>query len=128
MAEGWAKHFHSAEIDACSAGTDPHGLNPLAVRAMADAGVDIAAHTSNTIADCDPDTLDLVVTVCSDAHENCPVFMGSARVIHRGFDDPPRLAQNEPDDDAAMVHYERVRDEIKAFVEQLPHELVTPTE
>ena len=123
MAEGWARHLHPDAIDACSAGTDPHGLNPLAVRAMSEAGVDISAHTSKTIDDCDPATLDLVVTVCSDAHENCPVFMGDATVTHHGFDDPPHLAKDEPDEESAMAHYRRVRDEIRDYVAGLPGEL-----
>ena len=95
MAEGWARRLHPDRIDACSAGTDPHGLNQLAVRAMREAGVDISSHTSTTIDACQPETLDLVVTVCGHAHENCPVFLAQnprTRIVHRGFDDPPRLA------------------------------------
>jgi len=120
MAEGWARHLHGETLDACSAGTDPHGLNPMAVLAMAEAGVDISSHTSKTIADCDAKTLDLVVTVCGHARETCPVFPGAARVVHQGFDDPPKLAASAADDEEAMVHYRRVRDEIRAFVQTLP--------
>lgn len=119
MAEGWARHLHPS-IDACSAGTQPHGLNPLAVAAMAEAGVDISRHTSKTIDACAPDTLDLVVTVCASAHDACPVFPGAARVIHHAFDDPPRLAAGAKSDAEALPHYRRVRDEIRAFVETLP--------
>ncbi|TVQ62872.1 MAG: arsenate reductase ArsC [Phycisphaerales bacterium] len=120
MAEGWARHLHAESIDACSAGTSPHGLNPLAVRAMRETGADISAHTSKTIDACGPDTLDLVITVCAHAHETCPVFPGNARVLHRGFDDPPKLAAEAASDDEAMPHYRRVRDEIRAFIETLP--------
>jgi arsenate reductase len=120
MAEAWARRLHGGAIEACSAGTQPHGLNRLAVAAMAEAGVDISGHTSKTIADSDPGTLDLVVTVCGHAHESCPVFPGCARVLHRGFDDPPRLAAGAGSDAEALVHYRRVRDEIRAFVETLP--------
>jgi len=120
MAEGWARHLLTHQVDACSAGTNPHGLNPLAVRAMAEAGVDIASHTSKTVEACDPETLDLVITVCGHAHETCPVFPGRARVVHQGFDDPPRLAAGARTDDEALPHYRRVRDEIRAFVETLP--------
>ncbi|MFG0307251.1 MAG: arsenate reductase ArsC [Phycisphaerales bacterium JB040] len=123
MAEGWARRLHGERIDACSAGTDPHGLNPLAVRAMSEAGVDISAHTSKTIELCEPETLDLVVTVCGHAHESCPVFLAQnprTRAIHRGFDDPPKLAADAANDDEAMPHYRRVRDEIRAFVETVP--------
>lgn len=123
MAEGWARHLHGERIDACSAGTDPHGLNPLAVRAMGEVGVDIASHSSKAVEDCSPETIDIVVTVCGHAHENCPVFLSSnprTRVMHRGFDDPPRLAAQAGSDDEALPHYRRVRDEIRAFIEMLP--------
>ncbi|MFI4870701.1 MAG: arsenate reductase ArsC [Phycisphaerales bacterium JB061] len=127
MAEGWAKHLHADTIDACSAGTDPHGLNPLAVKAMAEVGVDISSHTSKKVEACDPDTLDLVVTVCGHANENCPVFIGKTRVVHQGFDDPPKLAEHAKDEDEALTHYRRVRDEIRAFIATLP-ELLTQYE
>jgi arsenate reductase len=120
MAQGWADHLHGDLIGACSAGLDPKGLDPLAVRAMAEAGVDIASHTSKPIDACDPGTVDLVITVCGHANEACPVFPGSARVIHRGFDDPPRLAAGAGSEDEAMPHYRRVRDEIRAYIESLP--------
>ena len=131
MAEGWARILLGERIDACSAGTDPHGLNPLAVRAMREAGVDISSHTSKTIEACSPWTLDLVVTVCGHAHEHCPVFLAQnpgTRVVHHGFDDPPRLAVGAASEDDAMPHYRRVRDEIRAFVEALPGLLGTPGE
>jgi len=123
MAEGWANHLHAGALEACSAGTSPHGLNPMAVRAMAEVGIDISHHRSNTIEDNDPETLDLVVTVCGHAHETCPVFPGSARVMHKSFDDPPRLAVEAESDDEAMGHYRRVRDEIRAFVQTLPESI-----
>jgi len=118
MAEGWARAMHAGRIEAFSAGTQPHGLNPLAVRAMAEAGVDISRHASKRPEEI-PGGFDLVVTVCGSAHEACPAFPG-ARVLHAGFDDPPRLAAGTAGDDEAMPHYRRVRDEIRAFVERLP--------
>ena len=124
MAEGWARHLLADQIEACSAGTDPQGLNSFAVKAMAKAGVDISSHTSKTIDACDPDTLDLVITVCGHANEHCPVFTGRTRVIHKGFDDPPKLAANAKSIAEAMPHYERVRDEIRAFITTLPELLM----
>lgn len=130
MAEGFARALRGTLVDAYSAGTDPHGLNPLAVRAMAEAGIDISGHASRR-----PEEVraaigadfDVVVTVCGAAHESCPVFPG-ARVIHVGFDDPPRLARGTANDDEAMPHYRRVRDEIRAFIETIPASLAaTPT-
>ena len=118
MAEGWARALMSDRIDAHSAGTRPHGLNPLAVRAMAEAGVDISGHRSKRPEEIGSD-FDVVFTVCDAAHESCPVMPG-ARIVHVGFDDPPRLAAGAATDEDAMVHYRRVRDEIRAFVERLP--------
>jgi SAM-dependent methyltransferase/protein-tyrosine-phosphatase len=117
MAEGFARALRAASIDAYSAGTHPHGLNPLAIRAMAEVGIDISTHVSRS-----PEAIgvsfDLVITVCDSAHDACPVFPG-ANVIHVGFDDPPRLAIGARDDEEAMPHYRRVRDEIRAFIESL---------
>ncbi|MEZ0267827.1 MAG: arsenate reductase ArsC, partial [Phycisphaerae bacterium] len=92
MAEGWARHLKGDVIDAYSAGVDPHGMNPRAIRAMAEAGVDITAQSSKHVRDLPPVTFDYVVTVCGHANETCPVFPGATRVVHVGFDDPPKLA------------------------------------
>lgn len=119
MAEGWARALHPDRIEASSAGTNPQGLNPLAVRAMAEAGVDIREHESKHLDSLRGTPFDLVVTVCSAAAEHCPRFPGAARVIHVAFDDPPRLAAGARSDDEAMPHYRRVRDEIRSFVESL---------
>ena len=124
MAEGWCRALHGGAIDAFSAGTSPGSLNALAVWAMREAGVDISRHRSKHPDDAAGEgsgaPFDLVVTVCDDAHEACPVFPGATRVIHRSFDDPPRLARDAKTHDEAMVIYRRVRDEIRAFVETLP--------
>ncbi len=127
MAEGWARHLHGEHLDACSAGTEPHGLNPLAVRAMAEAGVDISGHRSTAVEANDPESVSLVVSVCGHALEACPVWPGPARRVHRGFDDPPRLAAGAASDEEAMPHYRRVRDEIRQFVAtELPSLLPSP--
>jgi arsenate reductase len=120
MAEGWARALKSDVIDAYSAGTATHGLNPLAIRAMAEAGVDISGHRSKNVSELMDVPFDYVVTVCSSAHEACPVFPGRAKVVHVGFDDPPRLAQDAATEEDAMVHYRRVRDEIRQFIQRLP--------
>jgi arsenate reductase (thioredoxin) len=122
MAEGWARALRSDSIEAYSAGTEPHGLNRLAVEAMREVGVDIAGHTSKRPEDLGV-VFDVVVTVCDSAHEACPVFPGGARVVHRGFDDPPGLAKDAGDDPEAMPHYRRVRDEIRAYIETLAETL-----
>lgn len=121
MAEGWAKRLKPDEIEAYSAGTHPHGLNRLAVLAMSEAGVDISQHRSKSISDLAGIDFDYVVTVCGHANETCPVYPAGTRVIHVGFDDPPRLAAYAKNDAEALPHYRRVRDEIRSFIEKLPH-------
>jgi arsenate reductase len=121
MAEGFARALRGDELDAHSAGTNPHGLNPLAVQAMAEVRIDISGQTPKTPQDLAAAgvRVDVVVTVCDSAHEACPVIPG-ARVVHKGFDDPPRLAKCAASEEDAMVHYRRVRDEIRAYIETLP--------
>jgi arsenate reductase len=123
MAEGWVRHLKGDVIEAHSAGINAQGLNPLAVKVMAEAGVDIAHCESKTVDTMLDQDLDVVVTVCGHAHETCPMFPGKANIIHVGFDDPPALAQNCGSETEALVHYRRVRDEIRAFAETLPSAL-----
>ena len=125
MAEGWTRALKGDQIDAFSAGIETHGLNPRAVQVMAEAGVDISGHKSKTVADLPTKDFDFVVTVCDHAHESCPLFPGKTKVVHVGFDDPPRLAKEAKTEEEALAHYRRVRDEIKAFVENLPGALTT---
>ncbi|HEX5765861.1 MAG TPA: arsenate reductase ArsC [Woeseiaceae bacterium] len=120
MSEGWARHLRGEHFDTYSAGVSPHGLDPRAVKVMAEAGVDISGHASKHL-----DTLlgvpfDYVITVCDNAAESCPVFPGTVRKVHRGFEDPPALARTAQTEEEALDHYRRVRDEIRAFVETLP--------
>lgn len=120
MAEGWARYLKSDVIDAFSAGTLTHGLNPNAVKVMAEAGVDISHHVSKTLASLDGETFDWVVSVCDNAREACPVFPGKTKQFHISFDDPPRLAATAANEEEALGHYRRVRDEVRRFVEKLP--------
>jgi arsenate reductase len=128
MAEGWARAMKGDVIDAHSAGVEPHGLNPRAVRAMAEAGVDISGHRSKHMDEFEDVEFDVVVTVCDRAHESCPLFPGRTKVVHVGFDDPPRLAKDARTEDEAMAHYRRVRDQIRDFVEHIEAALSVPAE
>ncbi len=120
MAEGWARQLKGQVIEAYSAGIETHGLNPRAVAVMAEAGVDISGHRSKLVGELSDVSFDVVVTVCGHAHETCPALPGAPRVVHVGFDDPPRLAQSAKTEEEALTHYRRVRDEIRTFVESLP--------
>ena len=124
MAEGWARALKADHFDAYSAGIEKHGLNPYAVRAMGEAGVDISAQQSQNVEDLGPVEFDVVVTVCGHADEHCPTFAGNARIVHVPFDDPPELAAEIADEEEKMGPYRRVRDEIRRFVEGLPQSLL----
>jgi arsenate reductase (thioredoxin) len=123
MAEGWARRLKGDQIEAYSAGIEAHGLNPDAVRVMREAGVDISGQRSKLVGELRPVDFDFVVTVCDNAHQSCPLFPGKAKVVHAGFDDPPRLAAGAKTEDERLAPYRRVRDEIRAFVETLPDSL-----
>jgi len=123
MAEGWARHLKGDVIEPYSAGTEPRGLNPNAVKVMAEAGVDISGQRSKSVTEFDDKEFDYVITLCGDAQQTCPVFPGKASVVHVGFDDPPELARGAKSEEEALNHYRGVRDEIKAFVEKLPEAL-----
>jgi arsenate reductase len=125
MAEAWARHLKSDVLDPYSAGIEKHGMNPHAIKVMAEAGVDISHQYSKTPAELGPLPFDYVVTVCGHANENCPVFPGKTRVVHVGFDDPPRLTKGLPDGEEKLAVYRRVRDEIRRFIQQLPGELTS---
>ncbi len=117
MAEGLARARYGDTYDVYSAGIEAHGLNPNAVAVMAEIGIDISGQQSTTLDQLAQPAYDLVVTVCGDADQRCPVFPARTRYLHHGFDDPPRLAIDPAD---PLNHYRRVRDEIRAFVETLP--------
>jgi arsenate reductase len=123
MAEGWARALKSDVIDAYSAGIVAHGQNPNAIKVMAEAGVDITGQASKTLASLAGTAFDVVVTVCGNADENCPIFPGKTRKIHHGFDDPPRLAKDAKTEEEALNYYRIVRDQIKAYVQTLPKAL-----
>lgn len=121
MAEGWARHLRPEVIEPYSAGIEQHGMNPYAVRVMAEAGVDISGQHSKLVAELPLATFDYVITLCGHAHETCPYFPG--RTIHQGFPDPPELAKNAVSEEAILQAYRTVRDQIRQFIESLPGSL-----
>ena len=123
MAQGWARHLKADAIEAYSAGIETHGLNPIAVKVMAESGVDISSHRSTNVDDLLAIAFDYVITVCGHANENCPIFPGRARIVHVGFDDPPQLAKNAKSAHESLDCYRRVRDEIRSYIETLPQSL-----
>ena len=120
MAEGLCRHFRGDVIESFSAGIEKLGLNPFAVKVMQEIGIDITGQQSKTTEDLDSREFDCVITVCSHANETCPLFPAKTKLIHRGFDDPPKLAVGAVSEEEALGHYRRVRDEIKEYILTLP--------
>lgn len=116
MAEGFGKKYFGDKYDIYSAGIEKHGMNPRAMKVMAEKGVELILHSSKTLSDLGAVEFDYVFTVCGHASENCPVFLGQAKVIHVGFDDPPKLAIGLSDEEKILDQYRRVRDEIEKFI------------
>ncbi|MCZ0702182.1 arsenate reductase [Natronobacillus azotifigens] len=115
MAEGWGKNYLSDEWIVKSAGIEAHGLNPKAVKAMAEVGVDISNQESEII---DPEILNqatLAVTLCGDAKDKCPVTPPNVKREHWGFDDP---AKAEGSEEEKWAFFQRVRDEIEARIKR----------
>ena len=123
MAEGWCRALKGDAIQAYSAGIETHGLNANAVQVMAEAGVDISGHWSKHVDELKNIRFDYVITVCGHANEHCPIFPGKTKVVHVGFDDPPKLVEEAKSEQEALDCYRRVRDEIKAFIETLPESI-----
>ena len=120
MAEGWARHLKSDVIEAYSAGVWPAGVSSRAIKVMAEAGVDISSHKSQHVDEFADVELDYVITLCDNAREQCPVFPGDVKLVHRAFSDPIMMIGT---DDQVIAAFHRTRDEIKAFVETLPESL-----
>lgn len=113
MAEGLANHFMGEEFQAYSAGTEATRVNPLAIKVLSEIGVDISGHRSKTLEEFEGESFDYVITLCGDANETCPLFIGGAKRSHRGFDDPSRYSGSESE---VLPQFRRVRDEIKSWI------------
>lgn len=121
MAEGWARQLLGKDFEVYSAGIETHGLNPFAVKVMAEAGVDISKHRSKNFNEFINTPLDFIITVCGHAHETCPIVPSKCKIIHQGFEDPPRLAKEVENMEDKLNCYRKVRDQIKEYVGTLPN-------
>lgn len=110
MAEGWLRHDLGDRVEAFSAGTRPSFVHPLAIRVMAEAGVDLSSHRSKSVQEFAGRPFDLVVTVCDAAREACPAFPGAAKQIHELFPDPAAFGGSE---DEVLQRFREIRDQIR---------------
>jgi len=120
MAEGLLWHLGGDEYEAFSAGTEATGVRPLAIRALAELGIDISGQESKTLDRYLEEPFAVVITVCDDANEACPIFPGTGQRLHWSFDDPSKATGTA---DEQLATYRRVRDEIRARIER---ELLPP--
>jgi arsenate reductase (thioredoxin) len=113
MAEAILRQIGQGAFETFSAGTDPLGVNPLTVRALAKAGIDVSGARSKSVTEFLGQSFDYVVTVCDRARESCPVFPGGAESLHWGFDDPADATGSESE---RLAVFERVLGEISARI------------
>ena len=116
MAEGLARHLFGDAVRVQSAGSEPSRVNPFAIQAMAELGIDLGTHTSKSVRTIDPDSVDLVITLC--AEEVCPVFLSSAPRMHWPLQDPDRKHEDLTDGER-LQHFRVARDQIRARLEVL---------
>jgi arsenate reductase len=116
MAEGYFRFFSNGKTEIYSAGIEMHGVNPRAVATMLDDGIDIAGQTSNSISEYTGIEFDLVITVCDNAKEKCPVFPSSAVKLHHNFPDPAKAHGSEEE---IVNEFRRVRNLIKTYCRQV---------
>ena len=121
MAHGWLRQIGGNRVNVSSAGTEPKGVHPIAIRVMNEVGIDISDHTSDHVDLYDGCDFELVLTVCDSAKESCPLFPGAARTLHRAFEDPdyPEMSADE-----LTAVFRRIRDEIGCYVRELLGEVL----
>jgi len=113
MAEGFLRHIAGDKFEVFSAGVKPTQVNPLAIKVMAEAGVDISKHRSKSAMEFIGQQFDYVVTACDNAKQTCPIFPGKYEKIHWDLEDP---AEAQGSEEEHLVFFRRIRDEIKNMV------------
>jgi arsenate reductase (thioredoxin) len=114
MAEGYLRHVAGDRFDAVSAGIEPKGLNPLAVAAMREIGIDISHQQSKDVASFLGQPIAYVITVCDNAKERCPIFPGTGKSLHWSLDDPAQATGTEAE---RLVAFRRVRDQLTRLID-----------
>jgi arsenate reductase len=114
MAEALLKTLHGERFDVLSAGTEPTGVSPFAVKVLSEIGIDICDRRSKNLSEFSNQKFDYVITVCDGARESCPVFPGGGKGIHKSFADPSALTGS---DEERMEGFRRIRDQIRDWIE-----------
>ncbi|MGZ7067636.1 MAG: arsenate reductase ArsC [Methanobacterium sp.] len=115
IAEGYLKHKYGEYYDVYSAGTEPTKVNPLAIKVMAEIGIDISNHYSKSLQEFDGEEFEQVITVCGGGIDQaCPFFPGGKKQIHKGFKDPATIQGNENE---KIKVFREVRGEITSWID-----------
>lgn len=114
MAHGFLQEIAKEKAIVFSAGVETHGVNPLAIHYMHEAGVDISHHTSNHLDEYRTILFDFVITVCDHAQERCPLYFTKAKTFHHNFSDPSKIKDN---DEAIAKAFRQTRNEIQSYCE-----------
>ncbi|MBI2213077.1 MAG: arsenate reductase ArsC [Acidobacteria bacterium] len=114
MAEGLLRHLAGDRFEVESAGTEQTRVNPFAIAAMKEIGIDISSHSSKTLERFLGETWDYVITVCDNANESCPIFPGAAARLHWSFEDPSAAKGS---DEEKLAEFRRIREQIRARLE-----------
>lgn len=122
IAEGYLKHFAGDKVNIYSAGIETHGVNPRAIKTMAEDNIDISNHTSNHVDEYANITFDYVITVCDNANEACPFFPGNVKRSHYNFPDPAKARGTEGE---VMNAFRQVREQIKAYTREFVKQHLT---
>ncbi len=115
MAEALLNYLKGDKYEAYSAGVKPLGLNPYAVKVMKELGIDISMHRSKSVSEFYGVSFDYVVTVCDQAKEACPIFLGGKKYIHKSFEDPSQFKGNEEE---ILSKFRAIRDQIKDWIKE----------
>ena len=125
MAEGLFRHLYGDDFDVYSAGSDPQTVDPLAVKCMEGIGIDISGHRSKSLKEFEGQEFDYVITVCGNPYNACPFFVGGKKYFKQPFEDPSALEGTENE---KLELFERVRDELKFWIEDLYYSYMLPEE
>jgi arsenate reductase len=121
MAEGLLRSIAGEKVEVESAGVAPSAVRPEAIAAMKEIGIDISGHRSKSVDEFTGQHFDFVITVCDNANETCPVFVGKTERIHQSFEDPPAVGAENPE--ITLNIFRRVRDEIREYLIQFSNKI-----
>jgi len=115
MAEALLRAYYGDRYEVYSAGIEKKRVNPRAIRVLGDMGIDMSRHTAKTLQELPIRTFDVAVTVCNEAHEECPIYPGAKKILHKNFEDPSEITGTENE---VLSAFRNTRDEIHKWIKE----------